>query len=298
MWHIMGAGAIGTLFACQLQQANIPVRIIARKQVSCQHTIDCQLDEGKHSATFSISADLPSSQHSIKQLILSTKAHQSMAAIDTIQHRLTDDTAVLIIQNGMGVAEQIRSRFPALAIAVASTTEGAHRINTGHVIHAGRGETRVGPWEARDEAATRQLYNGFQQIHLKTAYDNAIHTRLWAKLAINCAINPLTVIFNCPNGELLTNLEALALMEKVCIEVSVIAKRCLNKPLDIDLFETVKAVAAATGANISSMLQDIRNNRTTEIDYINGYIVRVGRQLQLPVAINETLVDRVRAHEK
>ena len=294
----MGAGAIGTLFACQLQQANIPVRIIPRKPASRQDNIECQLDEGKHSATVPINLDPPSSPHPIKQLILSTKAHQSMAALETIQHRLTSDTAILIIQNGMGVAEQIRSRFPALAIAVASTTEGAHRISTGHVIHAGRGETRVGPWETRDEAATRRLYNNFQPIHLKTFYDNAIHIRLWTKLAINCAINPLTVIFNCPNGELLNNLEALKLMEKVCVEVSAIAEQRLNKRLGINLFETVKSVAGATSANISSMLQDIRNNRTTEIDYINGYIVRIGRQSQLPVTINEALIDQVRAHEK
>ncbi|OUS08801.1 hypothetical protein A9Q81_00430 [Gammaproteobacteria bacterium 42_54_T18] len=314
-WYILGAGAIGSLFACQFERANIHSTLLVRldqsTQVNLSHvektsrSIDVTfLDGSEHN--FSIQT-LPSTQSSItrskrslttlpiQQLILTTKAHQSQAAIDNIRSLLAEKAIIVVMQNGMGVAQQLQAQLPQCSIFVATTTEGAHRPTASSLIHAGAGETWIGylPSNSQKDYCTesitaQSIAEQWQRTTLSIHYDHNIIQRLWTKLAINCAINPLTVKYQCNNGALLKNPEALQLMEKVCQELQqIMTARGIHT--SSNLFTIVKQVAKNTHSNISSMLQDNRNHRPTEIHFINGYIVNEGKALGIPTPVNQAL---------
>ncbi len=315
-WYILGAGAIGTLFACQFERANIRSTLLIRpgiRQNQASHappeetskSIDVTfLDDSTQHFSIPIQPSIQSpitplsespSTPPIRQLILSTKAHQSQMAIDGIQSRLAEGAIIVVMQNGMGVAEQLQAQLPQCTIFVATTTEGAHRPTEKSLIHAGAGETWIGNLPLGDkkngrlEAVTAQsIAKQWQRTALSIHYDHNITQRLWTKLAINCAINPLTVKYQCNNGALLTNPEALQLMKKVCQELqNIMTARGIHT--HSDLFTTVKQVAKNTHSNISSMLQDHRNQKPTEIHFINGYVVNEGKALNIPTPVNQAL---------
>ncbi len=312
-WYILGAGAIGSLFACQFERANIRSTLLIRaSQTHLKNTsksLDVTFLDGSKQH-FSIQTQ-PSVQASIqpsltpldesppptpiRQLILTTKAHQSQVAIDGIRPRLAEGAIIVVMQNGMGVAQQLQAQLPLCTIFVATTTEGAHRPTANSLIHAGAGETWIGYLPSNDqknchtESITAQrIAEQWQRTALPIHYDHNIIQRLWTKLAINCAINPLTVKYQCNNGALLKKPEALQLMEKVCQELQqVMTARGIHSPSN--LFTTVKQVAKNTHSNISSMLQDNRNHQPTEIHFINGYIVNEGKTLGIPTPANQAL---------
>ncbi len=311
-WYILGAGAIGSLFACQFERANIHSTLLIRSASSAHSLAEKTfksiavtfLDESKHNFSIqtqpSVQSSITGSKESlstlpIQQLILATKAHQSQIAIDNIRSRLAEKAIIVVMQNGMGVAEQLQAQLPQCRIFVATTTEGAHRPTTNSLIHAGAGETWIGylpsngQKDYHTESITAQsIAKQWQKTVLSIHYDHNIIQRLWTKLAINCAINPLTVKYQCNNGALLKKPEALQLMEKVCQELQqVMTARGIHSPSN--LFTTVKQVAKNTHSNISSMLQDNRNHQPTEIHFINGYIVNEGKTLGIPTPANQAL---------
>lgn len=318
-WYILGAGAIGSLFACQFERANIRSTLLTRPEKTPEANssniaktykpidvtfLDASTQHFSIPTQPSVQTPVQSSPTQpsetlfgpIQQLILTTKAHQSQIAIDGIRSRLTEGAIIVVMQNGMGVAEQLQTQLPQCRIFVATTTEGAHRPATNALIHAGAGETWLGNLPSNSSqtphqeiATAKSIVKQWQRTALSIHYDNNITQRLWIKLAINCAINPLTVKYQCNNGALLTNPKALQLMEEICQELQhiMIAKGIHTHS---DLFATVKLVAENTRNNISSMLQDHRNQRPTEIHFINGYVVNEGNVLNIPTPTNQALM--------
>ncbi|PCJ37550.1 MAG: hypothetical protein COA99_12715 [Moraxellaceae bacterium] len=331
-WYILGAGSIGCLFSCMFQRANIHSTLLVRPQLvqppiarhkAQTHSPPVAKSTKAISFTFldgssqCISVDTQATdctQPPIRQLLLTTKAHQSQQAINDIKSRLTKDAIIVVMQNGMGVAEQLQAQLPHCTIIVATTTEGANRPTENAVIHAGSGETWIGNLVSSnqpDDIALSTAHNiahnidqssaqnmsqcivqQWQRTGLSIQYDQNISLRIWIKLAVNSAINPLTVKYQCANGALLDNPEALALMQKICLELKDVMT-AKNIPITTDLFSTVKQVARNTQNNISSMLQDHRNHRPTEIHYINGYVVTQGQRLNIPTPINQALIQEI-----
>jgi len=296
-WTILGAGSIGSLFACLFQQAGIDSTLLIRPDKAHQsNTNNLTLTSLDHSNQVFFLNTLATDkiQAPITQLLLTTKAHQSESAIACIHSRIAKGATIVILQNGMGVVEQLHNQLPHCNIIVASTTEGANQPTTHSLVHAGTGTTWIGPPQPHPLliSLARDICQQWQTLAVDVQYDHDIKHRLWKKLAINCAINPLTVKYQCTNGKLLDNREALLLMQGVCDEIQQIMT-ALSIPHQNNLFELVKQIAKDTQQNRSSMLQDHQHQRPTEIDYINGYVVDAGKKLAIPTPINNTLMDVV-----
>ncbi|OUS31632.1 hypothetical protein A9Q99_03425 [Gammaproteobacteria bacterium 45_16_T64] len=300
-WYILGAGAIGTLLSCMFQKANIQSTLLVRTQLADHPNLTLVELDGSHQMIDLPTQAINESSLPITQLVLTTKAHQSHQAMIDIQSRLCEGAIIIVMQNGMGVIETLTAKFPQYRIIAASTTEGANRPTDNYLIHAGSGETWIGPFSINAPlpmlALAQQIAGQWQALPMKVRYDPQINHRLWTKLAINCAINPLTVKYQCRNGELLQNPHALSIMEDVCEELQCLmtAKQI---PHNNDLFQIAKQVALNTRTNISSMLQDHKNGRPTEIDYINGYVVSNGEALGISIEHNRQLVNTVRQDYK
>ncbi|CBL44406.1 2-dehydropantoate 2-reductase (Ketopantoate reductase) [gamma proteobacterium HdN1] len=305
-WHVVGVGAIGGLFACRMQAAGIKVFACPSppRPTQAPHaanaTVPLVLEEptlsdpssGTNKTEFTIPLD---SSRPIQRLLLTTKAQQSLAAMDAIQKRLQPDSIVVVLQNGMGIHELLRQHYPSLKIVAGSTTEGANRITHEHIRHAGVGTTWLGAWDTTDQAALDTVFDEWRELAIHLEKDPAIRQRLWEKLAINCAINPLTALLDCPNGELLSHEICRQIMRDASAEVAMLMQHAgLNSTPDA-LYQTALSVAERTQANISSMLQDRRAKRETEIQYINGYAARYAQQHGLQAPINRWLCEQVQA---
>ena len=119
--------------------------------------------------------------------------------------------------------------------------------------------------------------------------------RLWGKLAINAGINPFTALLDCPNGEILESRLFLESIDVLCEELAnLIAAEGLPPHSPRILRNDIERVARNTASNTSSMRGDVQNGRTTEIDYINGYVANRSRELGLTAPVNQMLTDRVK----
>lgn len=305
-WHILGAGAIGCLFARDLLTAGLRVCLILREQKSLD-----QLHE-QHNAilvrteagdkTCQVEAQLPDADDTIEHLLVTTKAYDTVAAVRRVAHRLKPGAHIVLLQNGYGQQQAVAEAFPNFPIWAASTTRGAHKTAPFTLVPAGEGVTRIGPMQESDVPNDVHYPAGWDRLN-SVEYHYNIHQVLLQKLAINAAINPLTALYNCRNSELLSNPDLNDLLAALCEEIEHIlieAKPAhLSLPLfDHPLFEVATKVATDTGANYSSMQQDIRYKRPTEIEEITGYLCALAEQHNIEAPLNQQLLTRVRELSK
>ncbi|HEY5717488.1 MAG TPA: 2-dehydropantoate 2-reductase [Motiliproteus sp.] len=296
-WHLLGAGAIGTLFASALHRDGGSATLVVRDATALQQrrvlgplTVSGQQPPFEFSPDYSAASD----PAPIARLLVTTKAYQCLDALASVAHRLQPDSLVVLLHNGYGPQQQAAARWPELRIYAGTTTEGAFRSAPNHLHHAGRGQTWFGPITPAAAAAGSAPLSNLLDLSLGCGYDPAITTRLWQKLAINAAINGLTVVHDCRNGELASNPDYRAEMAALCNETEALAA-ALQQPLfEQPLLEVTFSVAAATAANYSSMLQDVRHGRPTELAEINGTLCRLGDEIGLPLPAHRQLIAAVR----
>lgn len=290
-WHILGPGAIGSLFAWHLAEAGCSVRLLTRHPGESARliTLDDQTSPAHTSAFHVDHQDTP-----IQRLLVTVKAHQTSAALESIRHRIDSRSLILFLQNGMGTWDCAKALFPATRWLVGTTTEGAWRAADRHIVHAGRGETWIGSLSPAWTEDAAQLVDALKNTLFHPGHDPQILQRLWRKLAVNCAINPLTVLYDCRNGELLQKPAALRQMEELCLEVERVMGAALGGITVEPLLPLVRAVAEKTGANHSSMLQDYRRGQPTEIEFITGYLVAEGLRLGIATPENAAILDAIR----
>lgn len=257
----------------------------------------------------------------ISNLIVSLKA-KDILAISKVSHRLTRDSAILFVQNGMGYIEEINKKIfpnpetrPTYLIGV--VTHGAKRSRAYTVIHAGHGTfalaimPRAHPGEADYVSpSARYLLRSITRTPVLAAVaygPTDILQQQLEKLAVNCVLNPLTAIMDCANGEIMHNFHISRIMRLVLAEVSLVVRSLPElqsvpnvqsrfDPGRLELY-TIQ-VASMTSQNLSSMLQDVREGKETEIDYINGYIVRKGEELGIRCIMNYMLMQMLEAKQK
>lgn len=289
-WYILGAGAIGSLWACYLTQAGFAVTLITRQSRPQQplRLISDDCEQLFEVAAFGLDA-VPEPAPTIRHLLVTTKAQHTRAAVAAIKPLLADDAVVLLLQNGM-TTEPLAAQLPSQRIITAITSDGAYRSDEHTVVHAGRGDT----WIGCEPAFLAELPSAFLQLH---PCDD-IETRQWLKLAVNCAINGLTVIHHCRNGELLNIADAMQTIAGLCNEIQQLAARLRIDVAHRDLQALVIKTLQDTALNYSSMYQDIAHGRSTEIDFLNGYICALAAANEINCPLNQAIVEQVKAAER
>jgi 2-dehydropantoate 2-reductase len=298
-WHILGAGAIGGLWACYLHKAGHRVELLFKNSTALDHYHDTgglTLIGSTGSEKMELPAGVAGQPGSpITHLLITTKAHQTLEALETCVPRWSDQCRLLLLQNGMGVAEQITGRFPAIPLYCGVTTDGAYCPVPFNIVLAGTGWTDIGAMHVDDKphALIEQL--PFDYLDIRACED--IKARQWQKLAINCAVNGLTVMFHCRNGALLENADALTRIARLCDEIEQVGTAAGYGSQVDDLYQKTIAVLQATAGNYSSMYQDIAHRRRTEIDYLNGYLLKQATRLGIACPENAQLYSAIRQQE-
>jgi 2-dehydropantoate 2-reductase len=304
--HIIGQGVIGSLLATSalLQQysAHQYVRTIPVEQ---QYTpsITVQWLSGQTVSLpqpHSLSALLHSNKQLSGLIIIPVKAYQMAQVLTQLQGKLAPDATLLLLHNGMGSIEVALRLFPNHAIIAGTTTLAGFR--EGNVIkHTAWGHVQLGIISNNSAALAHQPIPEHIELinHLlpEPTWHTDILTPLFTKLAINCVINPLTAIYNVQNGELAAP-HFLGLIKEIVNEVVAVA---YTKGVLLDngvLVEQVLTVIADTRTNYSSMHQDVRHGRKSEIEQINGYVATLGADQGIDVSHNKSLLQQILAIEK
>jgi 2-dehydropantoate 2-reductase len=239
--------------------------------------------------------ELPRDQR-VQLVIVLVKAFDTEAVAKDLSGRIGSDTPVLTLQNGLGNAEELASRLSPDQILAGATTMGALREAPGEVQLTGRGGCEIGAWSGAGERYLPQIQQVLQQAGIACRCTKNTSATLWKKLVVNAAINPLTAILRVRNGALLERAELEPVIRAVTEEVwQVGSRRGIHLPEPPELYQEICRVCRVTAANRSSMLRDVEEHRRTEIDAINGAVVRLGNESGMPTPVNSTLAALVRA---
>jgi len=297
---IVGAGAMGSLFGGRLSRV-AQVMLLdpwAEHVAAIQHGGLSIVELDGQESRFDVAATGdPKAVPEADLAIIFVKAHATRQASEWTRQFLAPDGLALTLQNGVGNAEVMAEVLGAGRVVAGVTAHGATLLGPGRIRHAGQGPTHIATRpdiEKKLAAVAAVLEQAGFEVHLSTDLDSLV----WGKLIINVGINGLTAILRVPNGRLVESPAASELMAQAVAEAAAVCQaRGISLPYD-DPLGRVREVARATASNRSSMLQDVLRGFPTEIDVINGAIVREGERLGIATPVNRFIVKVIHAIEE
>ncbi len=286
-WHILGAGAIGCLWAGYLMKSGINTTLIVRTPTPHQNLILTRNNTTLFSTDIQPLSPRQISSH-ISQLILCCKAQDTLNAMQSVEHLLDNKCKVLLCQNGMGSQQKVITKYPHLDIYCLTTTEGAYLTTPFNVTHAGIGRSYIGKLFQTSNDQSEDLSRELATSELTVSAEPEISQRLWLKLAINASINGLTALQQCKNGGLLAAPDLCLKLNALSDETEALLI-ALDIPIEGPLRQIVQSVVKNTAENYSSTYQDFMNGRPTELAYINGFLLEQAALLDLPMPHHQQL---------
>jgi 2-dehydropantoate 2-reductase len=298
---IVGSGAMGSLFGGRLTQAGYEVLLydIYREHVEAINAHGLAIEDlatGQTEVCRPRATTEAAEARGSDLLIVFVKSAATEQAALHFAPLAGKGTIALTLQNGLGNERILREHFGAQRTAAGVTSQGATFLGPGRVRHAGRGPTHIGMSDRHNDrlapVAEALARAGFE-THLEDNVDNLV----WSKLIINVGINALTALTGLTNGRLLEYPETRTLMADLVDEAVAVAKARGITLTYAEPLVTVYQVAEKTGKNRSSMLQDFDRERVSEIDFINGAIVREAEELGLKVPVNRAVTLLVKSFD-
>lgn len=291
---IVGAGAMGSIYGGFLAEAGNEVYFL---DVFKEHVDNINRDglwiEGSSGNRYikGIKATSDPEEVGVVDLaIVFVKSTITDIAINQNKSVIGPETTVLTLQNGLGNIEKLKTVVKESQIIAGTTSHGANLLGPGRVKHAGHGATVIGELDGSVTERIKKIADVFQNAKLDpVSVSNNVMGLIWDKLLVNVGINPVTAITNLKNGEILDYPEILKLSVDAVEEAMKVADALGIRLETPDAVEHFKDVSKVTGENTSSMLSDVLNKRKTEIDNINGAIVREGARLGIETPMNALL---------
>ncbi|MGE0063505.1 MAG: ketopantoate reductase family protein [Xanthobacteraceae bacterium] len=291
---VMGAGAVGGFFGAKLAMAGAPVTLIGRPAFAEAIARNGLLFEhGGRIETIAVTATTkPAGVAGARYVLFCVKSGDTDTAAKAMAPHLAGDAVVLSLQNGVGNAERIRAHVscpvvPALVYAASQMPK------PGHVRHTGGGRLVIG---GADRALLDEVVALFARADVPVTISPDIDAELWTKLLTNCAYNAVSALTMMPYAKMLAMPEVKDVMRTAAEEVFAVA-RARGIKIDPGIFDRLFDFAQSMPTQISSTAQDIARGRPTEIDYLNGAVVREGEVLGVATPVNRTLHALVRLLE-
>lgn len=287
---IVGQGAMGLLWYHHLAISNTKLSLLASTQHNLGNTEYHFTDSQGICFQGGINYAYDKQIKNADVILLCVKSFQIASALKRVTPYLKANTSIILAHNGMGtLAELTKTVINQHNIYALLTTHGCLKSSPLHITHTGIGVTDIGLVSGQAEiteqqALTSMLNNALPNVTLH----KRIEEKQWLKLAVNCAINPITALRNIDNGEV-NNPAFNEQITNVLTELVLVAK-LEGIFLDFDiLMKTVRQVATATAKNCSSMRCDVLAYKQTEIDYINGYVHKLGIKHKIATPENTQL---------
>ena len=297
---IMGAGAMGSLFGGLLALGGEEVWLVDiwKEHIDTIRSKGLVLEEKGKAQPVPIHATTEVASVGKADLVLIfVKTYHTEKAVSDARVLQKESTVFLTLQNGLGNEETICKHIDRKKVLLGVTGQGATLLGSGQIRHAGWGKTYVGELDHQMTDRVLRMAQMFCSAGIETETSSNIHEHVWGKLLVNVGINALTALTGFKNGQLLDYPETRKLMERLVFEAAEVARR-KGVHIDEDPIERVRKAIEATRENRSSMGQDFDHRRKTEIDAINGAVVREAQPLGISVPFNQAVTDLVKAIEK
>ena len=296
---VVGAGAVGGYFGGMFARAGAPIVLIGRRHFAdAVNSNGLVLDKSEGQERIRVSATTEMSAIRGCSLILfSVKANDTAETAKQIAPFLQPDATVVCLQNGVDNADRVRAvtnvvTVPAVVYVAVSVPE------FGRVKHLARGDLIIGPLSER----TTEVANVFNRAAISCRISENIEGELWVKLLCNCALNAISALGHARYGQIVQSGDAKQLMQDVVDEVLAVARAAGVVLPGVDDRESGMAAAMKIATQMadafSSTAQDLNRGRPTEIDALNGYIMRQGAALAVPVPVNSALFTLVKLAEQ
>lgn len=236
-------------------------------------------------------------------ILITVKTYDTVSAVDTVKHLVDEQTLVCSYQNGLGNAEAIAERVGWERTISARPIYGVRVLEPGRVVVTViASPTAVGAYDAHtDRERVRAIAESMNAAGLPTVFTDEITTVLWAKVAYNCALNPMSALLDVTYGGLLDTEHTRSMMREIVHELYAVAEamKIDLKPPDPKAYVEYlfNELIPPTAAHFASMHEDFEKRRRTEIDALNGAIVRFGEQHGIPCPTNAALTRLVHARE-
>ena len=302
---VVGPGAMGCLLAGKIALAGNEVLILdhmpERVEIINRQGLIIEGLQGTFQVKVPVTLN-PADLLQAEVILVCVKAYDTQTVAQTLQG-LGSGAFVLTLQNGVGNVETLGKYLPKEKILAGITSHGATDLGPGQVRHAGQGDTFIGYGFPKGDS---DLSQDPQLIKVKELLSEAgfvtqlvpkIENLIWSKLLINIGINALTALTRLPNGKLIEFPGTREILEEAVQEGIWIGKKKGIEFIYPDPLGQVRKVCQLTSANISSMLQDVLKKKRTEIDFINGVIVREGQGYGIPMPVNSLLTRLVKTIE-
>jgi 2-dehydropantoate 2-reductase len=297
---IMGAGAMGSLFGglLALSEEEVWLVDIRKEQIDAIRSVGLTLEEKGKRQIIRVNATSDAASIGKADLVIFfvKTYHTEKAASDALVFQ-KKDTVFLTLQNGLGNEEAICKGVDRKNVMLGVTNHGATLLGPGHIRHAGWGKTYIGELDGKMTDRVTQIAQVFNKAGVETEVSSNIHRVVWNKLFINVGLNAVAALTGLKNGQLLDYPETLRLLEALVSEAVEVARK-KGIPIEGNPLEKVKAVVEATRENRCSMGQDFDHRRRTEIDAINGAVVKEAERLGIAVPFNQAITDLVKVVEK
>ena len=281
---VMGAGAVGCYYGGMLARAGHAVVLIGRPQ----HVAAVRRD-GLFMDTQSFQEHVPlqaspdaSGVQGAKLVLCCVKSTDTESAAAEMGPHLDPDAVLLSLQNGVDNAERLQAllRHEVLPAVVYVATE---MVGPGHVKHHGRGELVIGP-----SANSEELAKLFADADIPVEISDNVAGALWAKLILNCAYNALSAITQMPYGRLVQGEGVENVMRDVMQECLAVAQGA-GVTVPGDMWQAVQRIAQTMAGQLSSTAQDLARGKPSEIDHLNGFVLRKGEALGIATPVNRVL---------
>ena len=282
---VMGAGAVGCYYGGMLARAGHPVVLIARPQhvaAISQHGLRLHTTTFDEQVPLAASSD-PAAVSGADVVLFSVKSLDTESAGALIRPHLAPGALVLCLQNGVDNADRLRGVLPEHLVAAAVVYVATEMAGPGHIQHHGRGELVIEP-----SAYSNTLAAAFIAAGVPTEVSSDVRGALWAKLTLNCAYNAVSAITQLPYGQTVPGEGVEEVMRDVVAECLAVAKAGgVQVPGDVPA--AVRKIAETMRSQYSSTAQDLARGKRTEIDYLNGFIVKRGQSLGVATPANRVL---------
>ncbi len=298
---VIGSGAMGCLFGGMLAEAGVDVHLldIWKEHVDVLNNKGLTIISPGRQRRVPVRAYIdPDKINNTDLALVFVKHGQTEKAAQTARQLIGRNGVVLTLQNGMGNAEILAKTIGRGRVICGTTAQGAMLLGAGKIQHSGTGKTILGMWDTTSHPLLEHVASVLCRAEIATTTVEDIKPVLWSKLFANVGINAITALTEIRNGELLDLVETQALVKDVVNEAIDVAT-ALQIPVTEDALENVFAIARATGPNRSSMGQDVDAARPTEINAINGYILRKAEETGIKTPINRaltTLINTLQTH--
>jgi 2-dehydropantoate 2-reductase len=297
---IMGAGAMGSLFGGLLTLSGEDVWLVDiwKENIDAMRSNGLKVEDRGKVQIIPVKATTDAASLGKADLVLIfVKTYHTEKAVSDALVLQDENTVFLTLQNGLGNEEAICKQVDRRKVILGVTGQGATFLGPGHIRHAGWGKTYVGELDEKITDRVTQIAQVFRKAGIETEVSSHIHDLVWEKLLVNVGINALAALTGLKNGQLLDYPETVRLMEALVSEAVEVTRR---KEIQIDEnpMNRVKVVIEATRENRCSMGQDLDYKRRTEIDAINGAVVREAERLGISVPYNQMITDLIKVVEK